>query len=208
VDKVKKAAIDQTTENRILEAAKKVFFLKGFAGARMQDIADEAGINKALLHYYFRSKDKLFEVIFMEAFSTFFPRIRDIIDADKPFTEKIDQFTDVYISIMIRQPFIPMFVLNEVHKNPERFFHKFIPEGKAPPIKKLAAQIAAEVKNGNIKPIDPMQLIMNLMSLCIFPFVAKPIFQAFTGISDSQLKKFMEERKSAVAAFIKAAIQV
>ncbi|MBA4139857.1 MAG: TetR/AcrR family transcriptional regulator [Segetibacter sp.] len=206
--KEKKAVVDQSTEKRILAVAKKVFFTKGYAGARMQDIADEAGINKALLHYYFRSKDKLFEVIFMEAFSTFFPRIRDIIDADKPFTEKIDQFTDEYISMMMQQPFIPMFVLNEVHKNPERFFHKFIPEGKAPPIKKLAAQIAAEVKNGNIKPIDPMQLIMNLMSLCIFPFVSKPIFQAFTGISDNQLKKFMEERKTAVAAFIKAAIEV
>src|SRR2546425_901472 len=80
---------EETTENKILQAAKKVFITKGLDGARMQDIADEAGINKALLHYYFRSKDKLFEVIFMEAATSLFPKIVSILDEDISLFDKL-----------------------------------------------------------------------------------------------------------------------
>src|SRR6478672_10927133 len=110
-----KTGKDETAEARILTAARKVFIAKGMAGARMQDIADEAGINKALLHYYFRSKEKLFEQIFKELSFQFLPRVNAIFESDKPLFEKIEMFCCEYISKMIENPFIQLFIVNEMN---------------------------------------------------------------------------------------------
>ena len=115
-----------STQAKILSAAKQVFLLKGMAGARMQDIADEAGINKALLHYYFRSKEKLFETIFSEALNQFFPKIAHIIESDITLFQKIESFCSEYITTMQQNAYLPLFVLNEVNKQPEYFKEKFI----------------------------------------------------------------------------------
>src|SRR3954454_20198668 len=109
---------DQSTEERILAAAQKVFLAKGMDGARMQDIADEAGINKALLHYYFRSKDKLFEQIFLDVASALLPRIFAILESDRGLFEKIENFCDEYISQLIETPYVPIFILNEINRQP------------------------------------------------------------------------------------------
>ena len=103
---------NDNTKERILISAKKVFLLKGMAGARMQDIADEAGINKAMLHYYFQNKEKLFEVIFQESLSMFFPKITGIINADESLFGKIENFCKVYIEQMQKNAYLPLFVLN------------------------------------------------------------------------------------------------
>src|SRR5690242_3482240 len=95
---------DETTKEKILAAANQIFTKKGMAGARMQDIADEAGINKALLHYYFSSKEKLFEVIFEEAAEKLFSRISQVIESDEPLFETIQSFTREYISFMMENP--------------------------------------------------------------------------------------------------------
>src|ERR1700730_16933908 len=110
---------DENTEERILTAAKKVFLKEGMAGARMQDIADEAGINKAMLHYYFRSKDKLFEKIFSELSRSFFPKLIMIFESDEGLFTKIQMFVTEYIDQMKQTPYLPIFVLNEVNRQPE-----------------------------------------------------------------------------------------
>lgn len=203
-----KVVKDQSTEQRILEVARHIFFKKGFAGARMQDIADEAGINKALLHYYFRSKDKLFEMIFLEASSKFLPKVHLIISSEKPLFEKIEEFVHEYLTVLSEHPFIPMFILNEFHKNAEGFFEKFFSGNKRPPVKKFAEQIAEDVRKGIIKPIEPLHLLINIISLCIFPFVAKPLFQMVAGLSDTQYKKLIEQRKTEVVRFVTDAIKL
>jgi TetR/AcrR family transcriptional regulator len=196
---------DTNAEQKILAAAKKIFTLKGLDGARMQDIADEAGINKALLHYYFRSKDKLFEVIFNEAFTRFLPRLNHVIESDMPLFEKIEKFTGHYIDMAIENPYLPLFVLNEMNKHPEEFFKKVWADDK-PKVEILVVQIEKEKKKGAIKNIAPQQLIMNMMSLCVFPFVGKPLFKMIMHIEDEQYRKLMEQRKKEVAGFIIAAI--
>src|SRR5690349_8196144 len=113
---VKSKKEDLNTQQKILEAAKKVFHQKGLAGARMQDIADEAGINKALLHYYFRNKDMLFEMIFKDAAANLFPKVASIISEDLPLFEKIRKFTKEYLEVVIQNPYLPLFVLNEINK--------------------------------------------------------------------------------------------
>ena len=197
-----KIKIDQSTEEKILDAAKKVFVSKGMFGARMQDIADEAGINKALLHYYFRSKEKLFEVIFIAAAQKLFPRINFIFESDMPLFEKIEHFSEEYITVMIENPYLPLFVLNEISQDPETFLNKIWGKQNLPRPQKFLDQIEKEVKKGTIKRISPLQLLMNLISMTIFPFVAKPMFQFNLHLDELQYRAIMEQRKKEVPKFI------
>ena len=201
-----KVKIDQSTEERILDAAKKVFISKGMSGARMQDIADEAGINKALLHYYFRSKEKLFETIFKEIMQQVLPVMSAIIESDKPLFEKIKLFCNEYIENIKKAPFIPIFILSEVNKQPEAFVKKMWGNRK-PPVQLFFQQVEKEIKQGIIKPIHPAQLMMNLISMCIFPFAARPMFQLVGGINPKLFDELIEQRKKHIPEFIIASIK-
>ena len=202
LNRMPKIKIDQSTEEKILEAARKVFISKGMSGARMQDIADEAGINKALLHYYFRSKEKLFEVIFTAAAQKLFPRVNFIFESDMPLFEKIESFCDEYITVMIENPYLPLFVLNEISQDPEPFLNKIWGKQNSPRPQKFLDQIEKEVKKGTIKRISPLQLLMNLISMTIFPFVAKPMFQFNLHLDEMQYRAIMEQRKKEIPKFI------
>ena len=191
----------QSTEEKILAAARSVFIEQGMAGARMQDIANKAGINKALLHYYFRSKEKLFEVIFKDASTRLFFQISLILNAELPLFDKIRKFTNDYIEIVIDNPFLPLFVLNEINKQPHAFSKKLFGTNR-PPLHKLADQVQEEIKKGVIKTIHPAHLIMNMMSMCVFPFLGKPMIQLTMNIDDTEFKILMEQRKTMIADFI------
>jgi len=198
---------DQSTEERIIAAARKVFLSKGLAGARMQDIADEAGINKALLHYYFRSKEKLFDMIFMEAAQKLFPKINFILESNMPLFEKIEHFADEYITVMLENPYLPLFVLNEINQDPVSFFKKLNEKFGFPDPSLFLTQIEKEIKKGNIKRVNPVQLFMNMLSLCIFPFMARPLLELRIRMSEKQFREFMEQRKKEVPKFIIDAIR-
>jgi len=198
---------DKNTEDRILEAARKVFVRKGMAGARMQDIADEAGINKAMLHYYFRNKEKLFGVTFREAALRLFPRINDIINADKPLFSKIEDFCSEYIDICIEDPYVPLFVINEIGQNPDGFLKKYWVGKSRPDPRRLMLQIGEEVRKGTIRPVNPVHLVMNLLSMTLFPFIAKPVFQQHLDIPKKLFRELMEQRKKEIPQFIINAIR-
>jgi len=197
---------DQSTEERILKAAKKVFVTRGLSGARMQDIADEAGINKALLHYYFRNKEKLFETIFAELFTGLFPRLRNIFESDLPLFDKIERFCSEYIDYLLQNPHAPIFVLNEIHQRPEWFVKKAL-RGGIVNLDKLIQQINSEIKAGRIISINPIQLIMNMLALCIFPFIGKPMLTSVMEIREEAFLALMESRKKEVPKFIIGSIK-
>jgi TetR/AcrR family transcriptional regulator len=197
-----KIKTEKTTEEKILAAAKKVFISKGMSGARMQDIADEAGINKALLHYYFRSKEKLFEVIFLEAAQKLFPKINSIFESDMPLFQKIEHFSEEYITVMAENPYLPLFVLNEINQDPETFLNKIWGKQNLPRPQKFLEQIEKEVRKGTIKKVSPLHLLMNLISLSVFPFVAKSMFQFTLGLDELQYRAIMEQRKKEIPKFI------
>ena len=198
---------DIGAEEKILAAARKVFTTKGMAGARMQDIADEAGINKAMLHYYFRDKDKLFEVVFMNEAQKFFPKINAIFNSDDPIFAKIEKFVTEYIDEMLENPYLPWFVLNEVNRDPDQFMYKIWGKDNLPKPGKFLDQIEKEVKNGTIKKIHPLHLLMNLLSMTIFPFVAKPMMIRNMRMNDLQFRQAMEQRKKEIPKFIIDAIK-
>jgi TetR/AcrR family transcriptional regulator len=192
---------DSTTEDRILAAAQKVFISKGMAGARTQDIADEAGINKALLHYYFKTKEQLFDTIFNRLSHGFWQQITAIFESDVPLFEKIESFCSVYIDKILENPYIPLFVLHEINQRPPGFVKKLF-RGNPPKPGKFIEQIRKEVEAGNIRPIHPVHLLMNMVSMCVFPFIGKPMFMTVTNVDEASFRNLMEQRKREVPRFI------
>ena len=194
-------AKDENTEGQILEAAKHVFQAKGMDGARMQEIADKAGINKAMLHYYYRSKQLLFESVFKNAFALLAPQLNAILNDDSSIEEKIRNFTSNYISFIIKHPYLPNFIIQELNRNPD-FVLKLKENKGFPNLEKFKQQVENDVVNGLIKPISAEQLFINILALNIFPFVAKPLVMAFTNTDDKAYKRLMEDRKTEVTNFI------
>ena len=197
-----KARKDSNTEEKILIAARQVFIEKGLAGARMQDIADRAEINKAMLHNYFKNKDMLFEVIFRETAGKLFPHFEKLMESDLNFFDKIRSIVSSYIEMIIQNPYLPLFVMNEMNKNPEIGIKTFFEAQKPGFVKKIRESIEENMKAGLIQPINPIHLIMNIFSMCAFPFIAKPMIKLLTGLEDEQFKNLMEQRKVLVAEFI------
>ncbi|MDD5572058.1 MAG: TetR/AcrR family transcriptional regulator [Bacteroidales bacterium] len=193
--------IDLKTETKILNAAKKVFVRKGLDGTRMQEIADEAGINKSLLHYYFRSKEKLFEAVFNEAFRQFIPKVSEAIESDIPFFRKIEIFVDTYISMLINNPHIPIFVLHEINRNPDKLISFMQSQGLRPEI--LLKSAMKEIEQKRIINIDPRHLVINMLGMCIFPFIAKPILKGVIfNNNEKAFMNFIQERKKEIPKFI------
>jgi AcrR family transcriptional regulator len=192
---------DTSTEEKILNAAKRVFESKGMAGSRMQEIADEAKINKAMLHYYYRSKQLLFEAVFKIAFNNLAPKIKDILNSDKSLFEKIIDFSHNYNSFIIKHPYLPNFILQELNRDPE-FVKKLFSSKLFPDIKKFKQQITREVEQGKIRPIQAEQLFINILALNIFPFVGAPLIKGFIEASDKKYRAILKNRKTEVADFI------
>lgn len=194
-------ARNENTEGQILDAAKKVFQTKGMDGSRMQEIADTAGINKAMLHYYYRSKQLLFEAVFKNAFSLLAPQLNAILNDDSSLEDKIRNFTSNYISFIIKHPYLPNFIIQELNRNPS-FILKLKENKGFPTLEKFKKQVDEDVKSKRIKPISAEQLFINILALNIFPFVAKPLVMALTNSDNISYKQLMEDRKTEVSNFI------
>jgi TetR/AcrR family transcriptional regulator len=196
-----------TTEEKILEAAKTVFVSKGMDGARMQEIADEAGINKALLHYYFRTKERLFEAIFTEIFKFAFPKLTQIIQSEAGMVTKIEQVIDAYIAILIKHPFVPGFIMKELNRDPSGLF-KLVLKFKLNP-QLVFDQIQEAMDRGEIIPMKPQHLVVNVVSMCIFPFVARPVLNFVVFKEDPKaLEAFYAERADVIKQFVINAIVI
>lgn len=198
---------DSNTEQNILNAAISIFHKKGMAGARMQEIADEANINKAMLHYYFRNKQQLFEAVFIKAFSQLAPQLNLIFASDENLFDKIRKFVSSYIDFILKNPYLPSFIIQELNQNPE-FVKKFMSHDGKPDPKPFLQQIENEIRMGNIKKINPKQLLLNLLSLSIFPFVAEVMVKAVMDVSNVEYLKLMQERKTLVPEQIIASIKI
>ena len=205
---------DPETEDRILDAAHAVFLRRGTAGARMQEIADEAGVNKALLHYYFRSKDRLAEAVFQRAARALFPVIIKTMVSDAPIEEKVERVVQHELDILSKNPQLPGYLLSEMHHHPERIEQLVTsiigaaPSAVAPPIlARLGAQIQERVAAGTMRPIAPEQFLVNLVSLCIFPFAARPLLTVVLGMGPEGFDGLIERRKRELPGFFLNALR-
>ena len=201
------AAPKPTTEQLILQAAQAVFLEKGLAGARMQEIADRAGINKALLHYYFRSKEQLSETVINQTLGLMLPRLWLVLEAEEELFEKIRRLVREYVVFLREHPLLPLFIVNELNRNP-RFFAALVagsePGGRLAGFRR---QVEAAVAQGHIQPTSTAQLLMNLVSLLIFPLLGRPLFQAVLGVSATEMQAELDQRQHEVAEFVVRAIK-
>jgi AcrR family transcriptional regulator len=203
-------AKDESTEQRILTAARRIFFEKGLAGARMDKIAEEAEINKAMLHYYFKSKQKLFDRVFQEAFMEIFPRIGQILGGEGSVEEKLHRITAFYLELLRENPQLPIFVLSSIQADAEGFSRSIItdnPQHPAQIIGGFMQQIQKEVAEGKIRPVDPRHLLLNLIAMSVFPHMLKPVLTKLLQVSENDFGAFIEERKTLIPWYLMQAIQ-
>lgn len=194
----------QETEKLILEAAKKIFVEKGYTGARMQAIADEAKINKAMLHYYFRSKEALFAKILESIVEIMSNQFIPAISGNGTVIEKVEMLVNSYIDTVTKNPYIPMFALNELAQNQVNFQEKLIERlNRDNVFGNFMMQIVMEQEKGILVPIAPQHFMLTVMSLIVFPFMAKPVFTGVMQIPEFIYSQMMQERKQIVMKIIK-----
>lgn len=195
----------QDSEQRILEAAKRVFVKKGMDGAVLQDIADAAQISRTALHYYFRSKEKLFAAVLEDLLDRTVPQLENIMGQDIPFDHKVARFVDEYLDFLRVNPYLPNFFMNELNKNPERMIKRLSQFGFYS--QKSRERFQWELEQIN-KDIPAEQFVMNLISLCVFPFIAKPLVKAFyiNGRPD-EFDRFIEKRKKYIINSLMKSLQ-
>lgn len=201
--KIKKPAVpDTSTEEKIKEAARVVFLKKGYNATRTRDIAEEAGLNLALLNYYFRSKEKLFELVMMEKFQKFFGVIFPALNAPETTLEqKVAMITNNYIDMLLANPDLPIFVLSEIRNNPERFASNV-------QLKKVMTE-SQFVKQLHAKrpDLNPLQIIISVLGLTVMPFLAKPLLFASKTMDQKMFEIFVEERRAYIPKWVNALIK-
>lgn len=194
-----------STKEKIVQAAQLVFIRKGMDGARMQEIADEAGINKALLHYYFHSKQQLFNEVFYGILSKLIPGLIDIFRVEETFADKIAAVVREYDSYMSKNPFLPQFVISEINRDPEQLARFMSDQGLN--FSKIEERINSEVIAGNIRPITFPHLFANLIGMVVMPYIGRPLFQRKLFRNDStKYDQFLQERRAVITQFIQQAI--
>jgi len=210
----RRPAGDGDTEQRILQAARAVFIRSGTAGARMQEIAEEAGVNPALLHYYFKSKDRLAQAVFRELAGRMIPSIVSVLSSGDTIEKKVEQFVRRYIDTVRESPFVPGYILAELYFNPQRITALTSEIAGAHPgevmqsfLPKLRAQLDEQARIGAIRPIAPEQFLVNLIALCVFPFAARPLLGIGLGLDDAAFSRFLDRRRTELPKFILNALR-
>lgn len=195
---------DNSTEDKIKEAARKLFTSSGFAAVTTRDIAAEAGINQALLHYYFRSKEKLFEIIMLENLNRFVAGVRDVINNEQTTLEqKIKILIATYIDNLSKEPELPLFIVNQVKSNPDDLLKKL---GIESTVKNsyLLKQLRTSDYSNLLKSINPLHIVINLVGLTVAPFLMAPILQKIMKLNQQQFMALVQERKALIPEWILA----
>jgi len=198
---------DNSTEGRIKNAARVVFHKKGFAATRTRDIAEEAGINLALLNYYFRSKKKLFEQIMQETMHGFMHNMIIVFnDESTTFERKVELIAGKYIDMISQEPEIPLFIMSELRTDVSGLLEK-LPLEAMIINSAFLKQYQKEVAEGKISDLNPLHFLMNLMGMVIFPFIASPMVRKIGNLKDEQFYQLMQERKQLIPIWVKAILK-
>ena len=197
----------KTNEQLILEAANKIFKEKGYDGTTVQDIANVANTTKSMVNYYFRSKEKLFNIIMQETLSGFVKSIVVIFnDETTTLEKKIERIPSAYIDLLILEPQLPLFIMSELRRNPDHLL-KMTNVKNVIVNSAFARQCQQSVKAGKIAPVHFLHFFMNLLGLTIFPFIASPMIHAVGDLKEAQFNKLMTERKKMISQWTKAMLK-
>jgi AcrR family transcriptional regulator len=189
---------DNSTKQAIINAAEDEFIAKGYNGAKTTEIAKRAGVNHAMLHYYFETKEKLFNMVFQEKVRFLADSFYSTLDCGLPLFERLKIGIEAHFDIMSQNPRLPSFIYNEISTNPARkdLFVKALAPKLQKIIEDLRQLMKPEIEKGNIRNIEPIDIIINILSLNIFPFLGDPLFSALNeemGIDHQNLLKHRKE---------------
>lgn len=201
---LKKTAVpDPSTEEKIMAAARTVFLEKGFAATRTRDIAEAAGINHALLNYYFRSKEKLFQIIMLNTVKQFFSSLSVVFNNPETSLEKkVEEVANYYINLLTANPDIPLFIMTEMKKGAKDLMNQV--DAKEIVMKSVfMKQYQQAVKEGKVQKLPPVHFLMNLLGLTVFPFIASPMIKGLVDLSDAEFSSLMQERKKLIPIWVK-----
>lgn len=187
-----------STEDKIKAAASVVFTQKGYAATRTRDIAEASGINLALLNYYFRSKEKLFDIVMHEKMNKFFGVVAGVVeDSSTTLEEKTATIVNNYLDMLSANPDLPIFILSEIRANPARFALRF-------PLSRIVdSEFMKQIKKKR-PDLHPVQFLMNLLGLIVFPFIMKPVLQESGIMSETVFSAQMIVRRELIPKWIKA----
>lgn len=189
---------NKDTEKIILEAATKLFLDRGFASTSTTEIAKEAGCNQALVHYYFRTKERLFEAVFAEKFQNFASNILQINKGDYTFEEKLRMKIESHFDMLLKNPKLPLLIAYEMNTNPDRLQSMKEKLSDLPTIvfANFQAELDVETENGNIRETKVIDLIFNILALNISVFIIGPLMKSFVGLSDEEFVNLVKHRKT------------
>ncbi|MBC8984166.1 TetR/AcrR family transcriptional regulator [Pedobacter sp. N36a] len=196
-------ALALTTEDKIKQAATKLFIEKGFAATRTREIAEEAGINLALLNYYFRSKEKLFDVVMEESLQLFLKGLEEILnDVNTVLKDKIAGISVHYIDLLKSHPDLPLFILTEIRANPSRLETNLN-------VKEMLKEsnFYKQLEATTQKRVEPMHFIMNILGLLVFPFISSPVLRGQNEQGKAEFDQLMEARKHWVPIWVEAMLK-
>ncbi len=187
-------------EEKILETAERLFLDKGFALTTTTEIAKEAGCNQALVHYYFRTKEKLFQRIFETKLTLFASTFFSIGQQGDTFEERLTQKIEAHFDMLVQNPKIPFLIINELTPHPERLTEiiKNMNEISMNMLNSLESDLKAEIKKGTIRPITVFDLILNIISLNVFLFISRPIVSSVLNLTEVETKAMMAGRKKEI----------
>ncbi|MCD8283584.1 MAG: TetR/AcrR family transcriptional regulator [Opitutae bacterium] len=187
-----------TTEIKILSAAKKVFMRKGLEATSMNDIAEEAEISRPSLHYYFRTKENLFQAVFRSAAEEFMPQLGDLVRGNDTVENKIRRFVDTYIDLLATTPLGPHFVMSEIYRDPVGMTELFFSvESQHENVAYAINTIDEFAKQRGLKNFDAQQFCLSLYGQCVFPFLVEPILRvAFFDKNSELFKQFLANLKA------------
>lgn len=199
---------DLETRERILDAAHEVFVRKGTAGSRTQEIADQAGVNKALVHYYFGTKAALADAIFERALGTIMPRIFGILaDPDRSVEEKVPAIAHEQIDFHSARPYLAGYLISELHSQPDRIARLMTRQVGPVPLDVIRRQLREGARAGKIRRISAEQFVTNMMGLLIFPFAIRPALMELLALDAAGWRAFVEERQRLVPDFFMAGLR-
>lgn len=183
----------EQTQELIKETAKKLFFVQGRFDATTQEIADEAGVNRTLINYYFRSRDNLLSIIFEEAQKVEDKKTKFIQISDLPFKEKIEHFVKGSLATSLQYPYLETYIVTQMNKGncPKKDIDNDLMD-------QLYKEIAEEMEKGNIDKMEPVQFVLNMISLLIFPSAMRPLLMESMDISSQDFDKLISERKDII----------
>jgi len=187
-------AKDTGTEQLIKTTAKRIFFTEGKLHATTQDIANAAGVNRAALHYYFRTRDQLIAVVFKESMQDLSLRLGEVMGSQKPLKKKIHELIDVFMNEMTLYPYQETFMVTEINTAG----HELVNDIEEGPVDKFLTEIESEMQAGNIEKMNPKHFLMNLFSLLSYPLMMAPLYRQFFRMGQQDFDQLIAERKQLI----------